>query len=58
MSKQKKVKVWWLRKGGEAFLTSNLWMNGDNARLYARGHNQNRPQDNYKVIPCTLTYKV
>lgn len=52
-----KRKVWWLRKGEEGFLASNLWMNGANARLQARGFMLNHPRTKYRVIPIDLIYK-
>jgi len=60
MNKQyKKVKVWWLRKGNEGFLTKNLWMNGANARFAAKTQHFRDTQSHdgksqYKVIPCTV----
>lgn len=55
----KKVKVWWLRKGGEGFLVSNLWANGANARLTAKSLNfrdtgKHTGPSKYQVIPCVL----
>ncbi len=69
MPKQKKTKtvkrkIWWLRKGEEGFLTSNLWTNRDNARFTAKGLNWQKTGSHtsknklYKVIPITITYKV
>lgn len=57
--KVRKVKVWWLRKGNEGFLSSSLWMNGANARLSAKGRHFGDTQSHtgksqYKVIPCIL----
>lgn len=54
-----KKKVWWLRKGGEGFLTSNLWMNGANARLQAKGLHlrdtgKHTGATTYKAIPCII----
>lgn len=57
--KYTKVKVWWLRKGGSGFLPRDLWMNGANARLAARGKHFGDTQSHegkseYKVIPCIV----
>jgi len=54
-----KVKLWWLRKGEEGFLSSKLWMNGANARLAAKGLHfadtkSHEGKSQYKVIPCVL----
>lgn len=61
--KEKKIKLWWLRKGNEGFLSSNLWMNSANARLTAKGlrfreTGKHVGKMKYKVIPCVLTIKM
>lgn len=59
----KVVKAWWLRKGEEGFLTSNLWMNGANARLQAKGYRYRDTGKHtgvceYKVILVEIHYKI
>ncbi len=47
----------WLRKGGEGFLISQVYMNKANAELSAKGRNLQQDgtfTDEYKVIPVLI----
>ncbi|MGV8131597.1 MAG: hypothetical protein ACP5N7_05865 [Candidatus Pacearchaeota archaeon] len=59
----KKIKLYWLRRGKEGFLVSNLWANKENAQMVANGYNyrengRHTGKKHYKVIPCELIIKM
>ena len=54
--RERVVRVWWLRKGGQGFSPRDLWMNGENAKSQARSFMLNNAKDEYTVIPCTIHF--